>query len=80
MNLPGALVPAANGLPSGREAVGQGTSVMPDSGRAWFARVMATGFLTELTPGVTVGMGLDIKAGEAAAGVLGMSYFCSWSK
>lgn len=80
MNLPGALVPAANGLPGGREVVGEGTSVMPDSGRGWFALVMVTGFLAELAPGVTVGTGVETEAGEAAEGVLGISYFCSCNR
>lgn len=73
-NSPGALATAANGLP-GTEEVGEGTSVM-----AWLAGVTAVGLglLGELAPGVAVGTGLE--AGEATAGVGGMSYFCTCSR
>lgn len=72
-NSPGALAAAANGLP-GMEAVGEGTNVI-----AWLAGVTAAGagLLGEPTPGVAEGTGLE--AGEAA-GVAGMSYFCSCSR
>lgn len=57
------------------EAVGEGTNVI-----AWLAGVMAAGagLLGELAPGVAEGTGLE--AGEVAAGVAGMSYFCSCSR
>lgn len=71
---PGALAAAANGFP-GMEAAGEGTSVT-----AWFNGVVAdrAGLLGELAPGVAVGTGLE--AGEVAAGVVGISYFCSCSR
>lgn len=53
---------------------------MPDSGAVWLAGVvvMGAGLLGELAPGVAMGTGLE--AGEVAAGVAGMSYFCSCSR
>lgn len=75
MTLPGPLA-AANGLP-GTE--GEGTNVMPDNGIAWLTVAAATdaGLFGELALGVAVGTGLEAAAGEAVAGVAGMSYFCS---
>lgn len=67
---PGALATAAKGLP-GKEAVGGDTSVMP-----WLAGVVleSAGLLGELAAGT----GLEV--GAAAAGVAGMSYFCTCSR
>lgn len=69
------MAAAANGFPD-TEAVGEGTSVMPDSGTVWLAGSVATGtgLLEVLTPGVAVGTG---EAGEVAASAVGMSYFCN---
>lgn len=84
VNLPGLLAAAANGFPV-MAAVGEGTNVMPDSGIPWLAGAAATtgmGLLGELAPGVAMGTGLEagLEAGEVAAGVAGMSYFCSCSR
>lgn len=77
---PGALATAANGVPA-TDAVGVGTSVMPDRGTVWLAGTAVTGaeLLGELAPGVAI-VGEGVVAGEEAAGVAGMSYFCSCSK
>lgn len=77
---PGALAAAANGVPA-TDAVGVGTSVMLDRGTVWLAGAAVTGteLLGELAPGVAI-VGEGVVAGEEAAGVAGMSYFCSCSK
>lgn len=76
---PGALAVAVNGLP-GTEVAGEGASVIPDNGMVWLADAGASGLrlLKELATGVAVGAGLE--AGEGAAGVAGMSYFCSCNR
>lgn len=63
-------------------AVGEGTNVMPDSGMPWLAGAAAMGveLLGELAPGVAMGLEAWLEAGEVAAGVAGMSYFCSCSR
>lgn len=78
MNLPGALVAAASGLAA------EGTSVMPDSETGWLTGVtaMGTGLLGTLAAGVALRTGFTagFEVGDVAAGVEGMSYFCSWSR
>lgn len=72
-NPPGAL--AAAKRPPGKEAVGEDSSVI-----AWLADAAlgSAGLLGELAAGAAAGRGLE--AGLAAAGVAGMSYFCTCSR
>lgn len=58
------------------EAVGEDTSVM-----AWVAGVApgSTGLLGDPT-GATTGTGAEAAGAEVAAGVAGMSYFCTCSR
>lgn len=73
VNPPGALAAEANGLP-GMDAAGEGSRVAPACGVAW----LTIGLLGEVAVLVTPGTGLE--AGEVAASVAGMSYFCTCSR
>lgn len=77
VNPPAALAVEANGLP-GMDAVGEGSRVAPACGVAWVAGEMTIGLLGEVAVLVTPGAGLE--AGEVAASVAGMSYFCTCSR